>query len=72
MSRNNSVVFGLLRKLKNTASQELGPNEYKRFVRKADAVVRELNTKPRNRKRLNKVLAEFLSELLKRDDSADE
>ena len=49
----------------------VAPETYDRFVNKADAVIRELNTTPRNGKRLNKVVAELLSEFVALDSEND-
>lgn len=72
MSRNTKAVSEILKRLKETAHRELGPDDYKRFVRKADAVDRELKTKPRNDKRFHKAIDDLVSRLLKRNDDAGE
>jgi hypothetical protein len=60
------MVAKLLQQLKQRFRKELGPDDYTRFVHKADAAVRELSTKPRSSKRLNRVIAELLGEFVAR------
>lgn len=63
--KSNKTVSEILKGLKETAHRELGPVDYKRFVRKADAVERELKASPQNVKRLHKAIRDLITRLLK-------
>jgi hypothetical protein len=66
-SKNNKAVISILNRLKLAAHRELGPDAAKRFVRAADTLAREFETKPRNDERLRAAIDDLLIRLLKAD-----
>ena len=56
----------VLKQLTQKLQKELGPDDHERLLRKARVAVRELNTRPLNRKRLDVVLSTLLNEFVSR------
>jgi len=73
MRSKNSEVARVLEKIEQRLRRRLGPNDdqYKRFKRKSEAIVKELSTRPRNSKRLKQALAGLLSEVLNHEGNAE-
>lgn len=70
-SKKNSVAKVLQQLKQRFRRMGMVPNDLARFIDKADAVVRELNTTRRNSKRRNKVIAELLSEFVAQSTEND-